>query len=102
MFPLTYAFVAVFFHAVRVETAALKPRYNVEQASSLFEEFARDHSKRYKDNADKLRHYEAFVQTLLWINYLNAIQDSAVFDINDFSDKTVDEAMGMFEKGFSS
>lgn len=101
--PLSIYTVLIFsICTARLQADKSKPHYDVKQASSLFENFMRDHSKQYKDNVDKTRHYNAFIQTLLWINYLNAIQDSAIFDINDFSDKTVEEAMAMFEKSFST
>ncbi|KPJ07401.1 Viral cathepsin [Papilio machaon] len=68
-----------------------KPHYDLKDASDLFAEFRQKYNRHYASDNDLEAHYEAFVTSLLKINYLNSIQNSATYDINDFADMTPEE-----------
>ncbi|CAH0723331.1 unnamed protein product, partial [Brenthis ino] len=68
-----------------------KPQYDLKDAPALFEKFMKDYNRHYKDEADKNVHYEAFVESLKFIIDANKAHPSATFDINKFSDYTMDE-----------
>ena len=69
--------------------------YDVKDAPELFEKFVRDFNKEYKSEADRMEHYEAFVNSLHEINKSNAESTSATFGINQFADYTPSELANM-------
>lgn len=71
--------------------AADSRRYDVSRARELFEKFIKDYHRSYLDGPDKEQHFAAFKKNLEEINRLNALNPSAAFDINQFSDNTEEE-----------
>ncbi|KAF9424124.1 hypothetical protein HW555_000833 [Spodoptera exigua] len=74
----------------------IKPYYDTNKAPELFEKFIKDYNKKYKDEADKQVHYQAFVKFLKKINKFNAISPDTVFDINYLADYTEEEMQNLF------
>ncbi|XP_068632165.1 uncharacterized protein [Battus philenor] len=72
-----------------------RPIYDINNASVLFEKFIKNYGRKYKDEADKEQHYQAFIKSLHRINELNTIQNSATYDINKFADYTTEEMRAM-------
>ncbi|CAB3224271.1 unnamed protein product [Arctia plantaginis] len=71
---------------------AQEPRfYNLEDAPQLFEKFIVDNDRHYKDEADRKQHYEAFLNTLKYINEANAEQSDYTLGITLFADQTETE-----------
>lgn len=68
-----------------------KPHYDLKDARELFNKFKKDYNRHYLSDNDEEEHYEAFVKSLMQINYLNSIQSTATYDINDFADMTDEE-----------
>ncbi|XP_014359839.1 putative cysteine proteinase CG12163 isoform X3 [Papilio machaon] len=68
-----------------------RPFYDVNDAEALFEKFVKDFNKSYKDDADREKHYQAFIKSLHTINELNSRGGSATYGINQFADYTEDE-----------
>ncbi|KPI94098.1 Viral cathepsin [Papilio xuthus] len=93
---ILFVLLNILLYAKQSDAVVKKPRYEEKDAGNLFLKFVSDYNKSYKNYADWLEHYEAFVQNLLWINYLNAIQDTVVYDINSMSDQTAEESRRMF------
>ncbi|KPJ15652.1 Viral cathepsin [Papilio machaon] len=72
-----------------------KPIYDINNAEELFEKFIKDFDRQYKDEAEREKHYQAFIKSLKRINELNTKQDSATYDINKFADYTEEETKWM-------
>ncbi|KAJ8730035.1 hypothetical protein PYW07_017073 [Mythimna separata] len=68
-----------------------KPHYDLSKAKDLFEDYIKEYNKIYKDEADKEVHFQAFVKTLKIVNESNELSTSATFDINLYSDWTIEE-----------
>lgn len=71
-------------------------KYDVSKASDLFEQFIKDYQRVYKDETDKQIHFEAFKNSLMTSNRLNAEDPSATYGINKFADYTEDEKKYLF------
>lgn len=57
---------------VTLVSAQSKPFYKISDAPQLFKKFIKDFGKKYKNAADRLEHYKAFVASLKFINKWNA------------------------------
>lgn len=69
-----------------------KPTYNIQDAPKLFEKYIKDFSKKYKDENDKKKHYESFLENLKEINSINSDKEfSSTVDINLFTDYSKEE-----------
>ncbi|KAJ8730037.1 hypothetical protein PYW07_017075 [Mythimna separata] len=68
-----------------------KPHYDLSNAKDLFEDYIKEYNKIYKDEADKEVHFRAFVKSLKIVNEANELSKSATFDINQYSDYTIEE-----------
>jgi hypothetical protein len=73
-------------------------RYDLSKTPELFEKFIKDFGRKYKDDADRQIHYEAFAKTLKIMNKQNEENPLATFAINKFSDYTESELQKI--KGF--
>lgn len=73
--------------------------YNLEDAPKLFEQFIKDNNREYKDEADRKVHYDAFVNTLKYVNEENAKGHSYTLGITLFADLTEDERKERFGHG---
>lgn len=76
---------------VTVGASLNRPYYNLDDSRALFAKYVKDYNKSYKDEADREVHYEAFVKNLKLINQLNALNTTAVYGINKFTDYTDEE-----------
>ncbi|KAJ8728213.1 hypothetical protein PYW08_016598 [Mythimna loreyi] len=73
-----------------------KVRYNLKEAPALFEQFAKDYDRHYKSLADKHKHFQAFLVSLVEMNRLNDENPYATYAINTFSDYTEEEKRNLF------
>ncbi|XP_075973069.1 berghepain-1-like [Anticarsia gemmatalis] len=79
------------------EAGTASPRfYDLKDAPQLFEKFIKDHNRKYKDDADRQVHYEAFLNTLQKINKDNAAKPAITHEINGFADFTQAEYRNFF------
>lgn len=75
-----------------------KQFFDLNEAEKHFEQFIKDFNRDYKDEEDKVIHYQAFLKSLDKINKLNADNSSATYGINKFADYTEEEMQQM--RGF--
>ncbi|XP_075973096.1 uncharacterized protein LOC142974567 [Anticarsia gemmatalis] len=73
-----------------------KTYYDLKDAPQLFEQFIKDNDRKYKDDADRQVHYEAFKNNLVKINKLNAEQPDTGYGITGFADFTEEENQRFF------
>lgn len=76
-----------------------KVYYNLREAPALFEQFIKDYNRNFKDAADKNKHFNAFLVSLVQINRLNDENPYATYGINKFTDYTEEEKRNMFGLG---
>ncbi|XP_075973070.1 uncharacterized protein LOC142974551 [Anticarsia gemmatalis] len=75
---------------------AEKIYYDLKDAPQLFEQFIKDNERKYKDDADRQIHYEAFKKNLVEINKLNKEISGTVHGITGFADFTEEEYKNFF------
>lgn len=68
------------------ELDLMKPQYNLKDGPQLFENFVITYNKVYKDNADKMYHYQVFLKNLEKIIRINKESKTQSADINQFAD----------------
>ncbi|KAJ8730031.1 hypothetical protein PYW07_017069 [Mythimna separata] len=73
-----------------------KVHYNLKEAPALFEQFVKDYDRHYRSFADKHKHFQAFLVSLVEMNRLNDENPYATYSINKFSDYTEEEKRNMF------
>lgn len=67
--------------------------YDLSNAQELFNEFVVKYNKVYKDDQEKEARFEIFKQNLADINARNALEDSAMFEINSRADISSNELL---------
>lgn len=68
-----------------------KPKYHLKDAPTLFVKFIHEYKKKYKDEKDYNKRYEAFVKNLKDIIENNKSGGGSVSEINSFADYDEDE-----------
>lgn len=84
---IVFAVVALLYACSAID----QPHYNMKDAPKLFSQFVDRYHKSYTNIEQLTQRYEYFKDNLKSIIEENALSTSAVFDINEFSDLTVEE-----------
>lgn len=78
-----------------------KPIYDLKKAQELFKDFEKKFQKKYKNEKDRLEHYNYFVESLKEINRINSDKEySSTSDINLFSDFSPSERQSLLGVSF--
>ncbi|XP_075973285.1 uncharacterized protein LOC142974703 [Anticarsia gemmatalis] len=83
--------VCIILLVIAAAMAAHEPKiYDISDAVGLFDRFVNYFSKEYKDDADKIVHYRAFVENLKRMNKHNVEDPNNPQVINHLSDQIID------------
>ncbi|XP_075973392.1 uncharacterized protein LOC142974769 [Anticarsia gemmatalis] len=83
--------ICIILLVITAAMAAHEPKiYDISDAVGLFDRFVNYFIKQYKDDADKIVHYRAFVENLKRMNKHNLEDPNNPQVINHLSDQIID------------